>query len=234
MTLVAVRPGSPRARLELRPGALTARVLSVRPDGARVALVGLTALLLGGDHVEIDVEVGPGQRLDLVETAGVVAYDAAGAASSWSTRIRVAAGGRLCWQAEPFVVAEGAAVTRTTEIDLAAGSAARLREKLVLGRAREGAGALTCRTRVSYAGNPLLIEDLDLAEPDSVMRPGMLGTGGRRRIIDQLGCFGTDEPPDLTGLTRFDLDGPGTVFRWMGTSAADSPLSAASVDSTIL
>ena len=54
----------------------------VTETGARVGLVATTALLLGGDHVEIDIDVGPGAWLEVVEIAGTVAYDADGVASS--------------------------------------------------------------------------------------------------------------------------------------------------------
>ena len=224
MTRIAIRPGSPRPRLELRPGALAARVLARGPDSARLALVGLTALLLGGDHVEIDIDVGAGQSLDLVETAGVVAYDAAGQPCSWSTRVRVAAGGRLRWLAQPFVVATGAAVTRRTEIELMPGAAMRWRETLVLGRSGEHGGSLSCFTRIHHNRRPLLIEDLDLTEPSARDQPGMLGSGGHHRVIDQLCCLGAEPAPEPAGMARFDLDGPGTVLRWIGDSTADSPL----------
>ena len=62
MTLIAVDPAPGRARVTHTPGPIAARVQRVDPDGARVALVATTALLLGGDHVVFDVRVGPGGR----------------------------------------------------------------------------------------------------------------------------------------------------------------------------
>ena len=47
------------------------------------ALVGQTALLLGGDAVELDVRVGPGARLELCDVAGTVAYDGRGRSARW-------------------------------------------------------------------------------------------------------------------------------------------------------
>ena len=56
MTLIGVEPGRGRPRLTLVGGALAPRVLSSDATGARVALVATTALLLGGDRVEVEIE----------------------------------------------------------------------------------------------------------------------------------------------------------------------------------
>ena len=98
-----------------------------------------TALLLAGDDVDIEIDVGAGCRLDLVDIAGTVAYDARrrptdDRRSSWSVRIQVAAGGVLTWHGEPFVAADGSEPHRSTAVDLAGGGIVCLRETLVLGR----------------------------------------------------------------------------------------------------
>jgi len=78
VTRIGVHAADGRARLTLTQGPISPRILRVTDNGARIGLVATQALLLGGDHVQLDIEVGPGAWLELVETAGTVAYDADG------------------------------------------------------------------------------------------------------------------------------------------------------------
>ena len=172
VTRVGAYRDAGRVRCDLRPGALSPRVLSTGPGVARVALVATRALLLGGDRVRVEVHVGEGVELELVEVSGTVAYAGRGRSASWDVDVRVDAGGLLVWDALPFVVADGADVERTTRVSLAAGGARReqgvalLRETLVLGRSGEVGGRLRSRTRV------------DLSEPGAAPTPrGVGGTG---------------------------------------------------------
>lgn len=225
MTLIAVDPAPGRARVTHTPGPVAARLQHVDAAGARVALVATTALLLGGDHVEFDVRVGPGGWLDIVETAGTVAYDAQGSASSWTVRAQVAAGGRLTWSGEPFVIADGANVRRITDIELADGATACLRETLVFGRVGEVGGALRATTRVLHDDAELLVEDVDLPDGDHRAAPGMLGLN---RVIDSALLLGAPAPaaPELPAGARYDLAGPGTLARVLAADTDRSGLDA--------
>lgn len=150
----------------------------IRTDGptATVALVASCAALLAGDEVELEVNVGEGACLELIEPSGTVAYNARGRRSAWRADVRVDAGGRLVWMGAPFVVADGADVRRDLRIALAAGAVAATREVLVLGRGGERhGGALRSRTYAEHASRPLLVEDLDLHDPDHTRSPALLG-----------------------------------------------------------
>lgn len=223
MTLIAVDPAPGRARVTHTPGPVVARVQRVDADGARVALVATTALLLGGDHVEFDVRVGAGGWLDVVETAGTVAYDAQGVPSGWTVRVRLGPDARLTWNGEPFVIADGAAVRRVTELDLAPGATACLRETLVFGRVGEVGGALRSITRARLDETELLVEDLDL--PDSGVRsgPGLLGCC---RVVDSVLLLGAAAPqePAVPPGARYDLAGPGTIARVLAADTGRSGL----------
>lgn len=107
---------------------------------ARVALVGACAALLAGDDLRLEVEVGPGAHLELVEPTGTVAYDGRGERASWGAAIRVHEAGSLVWPGAPFVVADGADVCRHTGIALDTGAVILLQETLVLGRSGEAGG----------------------------------------------------------------------------------------------
>jgi urease accessory protein len=236
LTSVTIARGpSGTPRLDLRTTHLTPRVLDTGRNSARIALVGTTALLLAGDHVELDIAVGDGCRLELVDVAGTVAYHARGGTASWTTRITVGAGAVLTWAAEPFVVADGANVRRSTRIELDPTGVVALRETLVLGRAGESGGALDARTVITWGVEPLLVEHLDLTDPAARTRPGILGTA---KVLDSallLGCDPPIGPPGPSpaspspqegpGRARvFQLAGPGAVGRHIGPDLHLSPI----------
>lgn len=225
MTFIGIRAGAGgRPELTLRSSHLSPRTLSTSGDGARIALVGTTALLLAGDHVAIGVHVGAGCHLEMVDTAGTVAYDGRGGVSSWTVDITVADGGSLTWKAEPFVVATGADVVRTTRVDLAATGTALLRETLVLGRTGESGGSVFSTTRVRHGGRQLLAEDLDLIDVAARRRVGVLGP---HRVVDTVACYGrrpVTEPP--AGVRLFALAGAGTIARHLGSEAHRSGATA--------
>ena len=226
MTVVAVEPGVGRPRLTLVGGALAPRVLSSDATGARVALVATTALLLGGDRVEVELRVGPGAWLEIVETAGTVAYDADGELSTWTVRAAVGAGGLLLWHGEPLVVSSGANTLRDSSFDLGESATVCLRETLVLGRSGEQGGALRTRTTARRGGVPLLVEELDLTELVDRRQPGMLGG---TTIVDTVTWLGGPSPlvPTVDPGSRFELaDHAGTVARVLRRDTAGSPARA--------
>ncbi|MBM9467882.1 urease accessory protein UreD [Nakamurella leprariae] len=221
---VQVAPG--RARVTASGARLSPRVLRVADAGAVMTMVATGALLLGGDHLRVQVDVGPGAWLEVREIAGTVAYDAGGVPSSYSVEARVGAGGRLLWDGEPFVVADGAATTRSHTIDLGPGAVAVVRDVLVLGRHGEVGGALRSRTDVRMSGRPLLVEELDLTDPGHRRRPGLLGG---YRVVDSALVLGDRALQDGVRAgappgSWFDLAGPGTVVRDLVDDTASSRL----------
>ncbi len=200
-------------RTEVRSSHLRAFAL----DAVRVALVPEQAVLVTGDRVTVAVHVTAGQRLEIVEPGGTVAYAMRGGQASWDVRVAVEEGGSLVWHGEPFVVAQGADVMRSTTIDLAPGACLKLRETLVLGRSGEHPGALVSRTEVRRDGVPVLVEELDAA----------LGLGPHR-VVDQvleLNGFETvaERPPQPTVVMV--LEGGGLLHRWLGAETHTSPIS---------
>jgi urease accessory protein len=225
-TTLTVELVAGRHRVRMRSGVLRAQRLHGPPDRARVALVGQTALLLGGDAVHLDVTIGPGATLELTEVAGTVAYHGRGRSARWTASIRLDAGAQLRWPGEPLVIADGADVNRSIAIDLAEGATAVVRETIVLGRSGERGGRLRSTTTVNRVGRPVLIEDLVL-DPAGRCGPGLLGD---QRVLDSLLCLGPVAPsrPMDAGAVRFALTDPeSTLTRFLGRELADSPLGPA-------
>lgn len=221
MTTIAVDRVGGRHVTRLAQGLLRPQVVASGPDRCRIGLLATTALLLGGDVVELEVRVGPGGRLDLFDVAGTVAYHGRGEPSAWHVRLDVAEGGVLTYAGEPFVVGDGADVTRTLEVDLAGDAAVVLRDTVVLGRSGQVGGRLRSTTAVQVAGRPVLLEDQRL-DPDRLRAaPGMLAA---HRVLDTIIQLGSAGPTPTCATTYALVDGAGTLTRWLGTSLAESPL----------
>jgi urease accessory protein len=226
-TTIAVDRVGGRHVTRLRQGLLRPQVVAADADRCRIGLLATTALLLGGDVVELEVRVGPGARLDLFDVAGTVAYHGRGQPSAWHVRIELAAGAGLTYAGEPFVVGDGADVTRSLEIDLAPEATAAVRDTVVLGRTGQRGGRLRSHTTVRREGRPVLVEDQRL-DPDRLRAaPGMLGT---HRVLDTVLWLGAATPEPTTATTYALVDGAGSLTRWLGSSLADSPLHRLDLD----
>ena len=224
-TEICVSQVDGRPRLRARSGLLRAQQVR-SPDGwTKIGLIASTALLLGGDQVELRVDVGPGARLWLFEVAGTVAYPGRGLSASWRVNVRVAEDAQLIMAAEPFVVAAGAEVDRSFSLDVEGSGAALVRETLVLGRSGEVGGRLRNQTSIRRDGALVAREDQRL-DPVTRRLPGVLGD---ERVVDSVSEFPAGASgPSVVGATRFALaDGAGTVTRWIGSELASSPLHAA-------
>lgn len=223
ITRVSVEVRHGRHQVRTSAGLLRAQRVHGPADRARVALVGQTALLLGGDEVALEVEVGPGAWLELSDIAGTVAYHGRGQAATWRTSIRLGLGAQLSYAGEPLVISDGADVTRTLTLDLAEGAAACLRETTVFGRSGEIGGRLDSTTTLRRERTEICIERL-LLDAAARARPGMLAGV---RVVDSLLALGTTAPA-VAGrrdvVTYALLDEVSTITRFLGTSLADSPL----------
>lgn len=190
-------------------------LLDSGPDSARVALVPDGALLLAEDAVRLDVRVGAGMRLELVEPAGTVAFDMRGAEATWDVTVELAESATLVWAGEPFVLASGSRVNRSTTVRMGAGARLALRETLVLGRHEERSGVLDQRFAAYDAkGDPVLLEQLVLNE--HAHRPGVLGG---RRALGSVVALGFDIADDVCVARRMDLEHAGTVWRGLAHEA---------------
>ncbi len=201
-----IHVAAPGDRCSLRGGLVLARRLPGSPGRVRVALVASSALLLAGDAVSIEVVVEGPVRLDLTDISGTVAYAMRGGCASWDVTVRLSGGAVLTWHGEPFVIADGADVTRSLLLDLQGDSVALLRETLVLGRTGEAGGELVSRLRATHGGETVLAEDLDLG----VSARGGWVRLGAARCIDSVVLLGARLPG---GPAVLQLEAPGSISR---------------------
>lgn len=182
---------------------------------ARLALVPDGALLLAGDAIALDIRVGTGCRLDLVEPGGTVAYDMRGGSATWDVRLDLGPGAVLTWAGEPFVLSAGARVSRSTAVHLGAGAQLAVRETLVLGRSHERIGRMDQQwTAYDAEGGELLVEHLSLGS--SAHRPGILGGN---RVLGAVVALGIDVPAGVEARDRLDLEEGGSLWRRLATDA---------------
>lgn len=135
--------------------------LALRTGAGVLWLVGSSAGPLPGDEVSLELDVGPGARLEVRATAASVALGGGGDdESSFRVDARVAPGGTLRWLSEPTVAAAGCHHRVQARIQLAAGARLVWREELVLGRFGESPGRLRSRIDVEVEGRAVLRQEV--------------------------------------------------------------------------
>ena len=182
------------------PGCCAPSGCTVPPIASGSRWLARPRLLLGGDPVGLDIEVGPGAVLELSDIAATVAYHGRGRSASWHTTIRLGRGSRFGYAGEPLILSDGSDVTRTVTVNLAEGATARLRETLVFGRAGEIGGRLDAAMLLRREGQELCRERLVL-DAHARSRPGVLAGV---RVVDSVLTLG--EPP--VGVQRGGLGVP--------------------------
>lgn len=217
--VVEAAPGRPRVRSEStgdpRRPCLRPLIVASGDGYARICLMPDGALLLTGDEIRLEVTIGPGVHLELVEPAGTVAYDMRGGEAAWDVSLFLGERSTLVWAGEPFVVSAGARVARSTDVRLGSGARLAVRETLVLGRHQERSGVLRQRWTARDAdGADLLVEELVLDE--TAHRPGVLGGN---RVLGSVVALGFDLPEELCPQGRFDLEHGGVVWRRLAGDA---------------
>jgi urease accessory protein len=146
--------------------------LVLRRTADAVYLVSGAAGPLGGDTLELRIEVRAGATLRLRTVAAAVALPGRyGEESRLTVTATVGPGARLEYLPEPTVAADGARHRTEVTVRLAAEATLLLRDEVLLGRHGERGGA--CRTRLAVdrdgarGWRPLLRHELDVSGTDA-------------------------------------------------------------------
>jgi urease accessory protein len=122
-----------------------------------VHLMGGAAGPLGGDELQMRVDVEAGAHASVRSVAATLVHPGArGAPSTASVDARIAAGASLDWWPEPLVAIVGCDHAVRTHIAAEPGADVRWVDELVGGRHAEAAGALVIHQRVELDGLPVL------------------------------------------------------------------------------
>ncbi|HEX4256111.1 MAG TPA: urease accessory protein UreD [Streptosporangiaceae bacterium] len=204
--------------------------LVLRRTADAVYLVSGAAGPLGGDQLELHIEVRAGARLRLRTVAAAVALPGrSGEESRLAVTATVGPGARLEYLPEPLVAADGARHRTELAVELAEGAALLLRDEVLLGRHGEQGGRCLTRLRVNLAGRPLLRHELDVDGADPAARGPAVLAGHRAagtllsvepEVADGAGGFdGTDGTHEVAGfygaadpwVAVMPLAGPGVL-----------------------
>ena len=128
-------------------------------DALTIHLVGGAAGPLGGDCIQLELDVAADATLIVRSVAASMAQPGPGAQSSGSTATistTLSAGAALDWWPEPLVSVASSRHTMHTDLAVAGGAHARWVDEVVLGRHGEPSGALVMNQRVTVDGHPVL------------------------------------------------------------------------------
>jgi urease accessory protein len=184
--------------------------LALRESGGAVYLVGAGAGPLGGDDLELTVEVGTGACLDIRSAAASLVLPGRRAAVSRLTvRARVGAGARLVFAPEPAIAAAGCDHRASADVVLEEGAELVWREEIVLGRHGERPGRYISRFDVTACGVPLLRHELRV--DDDATSAAVLGDAKTVGTLLLSGKNLAAEPHAAEGLAVLPLAGPGVL-----------------------
>jgi urease accessory protein len=194
------------------------RVLHPEQSVCRVAIVQTAAMLLAGDRVGLEVEIGPGAACELVEISATVAHGTKQrAAIEQRLRVRIADGARLVLREQPLVIAAGTDLRRATTFELEGDACASHREMVVLGRHGERHGAAVLRTRVERDGAPVYDDTIDLRDAAIVRSPAMFGSA---RVLGTHALWGV--PGALAEPSVFVLGSRDRVMKALARDASSA------------
>jgi urease accessory protein len=185
--------------------------LALREAGGALYLVGAGAGPLGGDDLELTVDVGPGACLRIRSAAAsLVLPGRRGEPSRLTVRAHVGTGGRLAFEPEPAIAATGCDHRALAEVDLDEDATLLWREEIVLGRHGEPPGRYVSRFDVTAHGGPLLRHELRVDE--NAGSTAVLGDAGAAGTVLLAGDDLTTEPYATEGLSVLPLAGPGVLI----------------------
>lgn len=213
--------------------------MALDDPAAVVSILNPTGGLMGGDTLQIEVDVGPGAHACLTTPSATKVYRADSTPASQRVALRVAAGGRLEWVPDHTIPFAGAAVRQVLGADVGEGGALVVVEAFAAGRVARGEAwqfaLLDSTLSIGDGSGPVLHDRFILREG------GPRGLG----ITEQRSYFATMAVVADVGVTAFvervaALDGDadadvgaarlsrrGAVVRCL---AADAPALARAVD----
>lgn len=189
-------------------------------DGAAwISRAAGAAAPLGGDELELRIDVGPAAAVILHDVSASLALPGPhGEESVFRVMVRVAAGATLVWLPQPLIAAHDCRHRAMTSIDLAPGARLLVREELILGRHGEEPGSIRQRLRVCLAGRALYDQEIG-AGPTAAGWGSAAILAGRRAVgcavvVDpawESGAAAVPQPRVAMDSALLPLAGPGVV-----------------------
>jgi len=163
---VEVQGGRTRRKAVHETGSLRIRFPNCTPGECEAVLVNTAGGIAGGDRFAVDVTAGEGARLTVSGAAAEKIYRTHGPDAEIATTLRVGKDAALRWLPQETILFDRARLTRSIDVDLAAGASLVLAEPVVLGRSAMGEtvreGMLVDRWRVRREGRLVYADTLQL------------------------------------------------------------------------
>jgi urease accessory protein len=167
--------------------------------------------LTGGDRLSYALDLGPGTSATATTQTAERAYSAGTGEAQVSARFRVGLGGHLDWLPQETILFDGAALRRTTEVDLDEDASCLLLESVILGRHAMGETLARIdfddRRILRRGGRLLHLEPTTLSEQTLGPRTALLGPARAFASIVAVGQGVADRLAPLRAV----LDQPGVV-----------------------
>ena len=181
--------------------------LILRRTADAVYLASGAAGPLGGDTLELRIEVRAGAALRLRTVAAAVALPGRyGQESRLTVTATVGAGARLEYLPEPTVAADGARHRTDVSVQLAADASLVVRDEVLLGRYGERGGACRTRLAVDREGRPLLRHELDISGTDPAdLGPAVLAGHRAAGTLLTVDPDEADVPGEADGVRAFSV-----------------------------
>ncbi|MCW2878816.1 MAG: hypothetical protein JWQ95_2916 [Sphaerisporangium sp.] len=193
--------------------------LTLRQTGSgMVHLVSTAAGPLGGDRLELRVDVAPGTSLEIASVASTLVLPGPGE-SVTVVEARVGAGATLRYAPEPTVLAAGCAHRMIVRLTMEEGASVSWREEIVFGRYGERPGTCHSRFDATIDGVPLLRQQLVVGVPAVDGSPAVYGDA---RCVGSVLIVGprAAETALADGCAVMPLAGPGTLVSALAPDAA--------------
>ena len=167
------------ARLR-QQGSARAILPRAHADRPEVVFLNTSGGLTGGDRLHYGLDLGPHAQAVATTQTAERAYAAGDGQARITTDFSVGEGGHLDWLPQETILFEGASMTRTTTVDLAAGATCLMLESVILGRAAMGEtvthGTYADRRIVRRQGRLVHVEPVTLSADCLGDRAAILGS----------------------------------------------------------
>jgi urease accessory protein len=222
---VAAGPGGSRRGRVHEAGAVRVRF----PNGNSLAtleavIVNTAGGMTGGDHFDIDINVGAGARLTVTTAAAEKIYRSLGPDTDIGIKLDVGPGGSLAWLPQETIVFDQARLRRKIDIELARDANLLLAEATVFGRSAMGEtvlqGHFFDRWRVRVDGALVFAETLRL-DGDIAQRLAQRAiTGGGVAVASVIKYPGNDADAAAVRTMQDHFAGEVGVSAWNGLAVA--------------
>jgi len=147
-------------------GSARVRFPHVRSDALEAVIINTAGGIAGGDRFDFEAAVEKDSRLVVTTAAAEKIYRSLRPDAYVAVKLDIGPAARLAWLPQETIMFDGARLSRTIEVDLAADAALVLAEAVVFGRSAMGEtvgqGRLVDRWRVRRAGRLVFAETLHL------------------------------------------------------------------------